>query len=126
MAEDGALTSAELAERLQISPASVSGAVRYLASQQLIRRTYGPDSRRELYRVDRDVFYHSTVGRNYLLQQWRQILLEGVDVLGVNSEAGQRLQLSADFVEFLDRELHDLVDRWDAHVAQRDGSDRSG
>ena len=29
--DDGALTSAELGEQLQVSPAAVSGAVRYLA-----------------------------------------------------------------------------------------------
>lgn len=45
--DDGALTSARLAERLRISPAAVSGAVRYLAQVRLVSREREPGSRRE-------------------------------------------------------------------------------
>ena len=40
--DDGYLTAAELAERLQISPAAVSGAVRYLIQVNLVRREREP------------------------------------------------------------------------------------
>ncbi|MCZ9341421.1 MarR family transcriptional regulator, partial [Streptomyces sp. TRM76130] len=49
--DTGALTSAELGERLKVSPAAVSGGVRYLSQQHLVSREREPGSRRERYRV---------------------------------------------------------------------------
>ena len=46
----GYLSAAELAERLHISPAAVSGAVRYLIQVQLVHREREPGSRRDRYR----------------------------------------------------------------------------
>src|SRR4051794_8944516 len=42
--DDGRLTAAELADELQVSPAAVSGAVRYLLQTGLIERARGPGS----------------------------------------------------------------------------------
>src|SRR5215813_12570283 len=44
--DSGRLTSAELAARLQISPAAVSGAVRYLTGIGLVHKERVPGSRR--------------------------------------------------------------------------------
>lgn len=120
--EDGTLTSAELAQRLQISPAAVSGAIRYLSSQRLVRRTHAPGNRRELYRVDGDVFYQAFVDSAQILSQWRRTLLDGIDAVGADSEAGRRLALTAEFVEFLDQELTNMLGRWNAHLADRESS----
>ena len=43
----GYLSAADLGERLHISPAAVSGAVRYLVQIQLVRREREPGSRRD-------------------------------------------------------------------------------
>src|SRR5690606_26239492 len=51
------LSAAELAERLRVSPAAVSGAVRYLSQIHLVSRERQPGSRRELYRLHPDVWY---------------------------------------------------------------------
>src|SRR3954469_23234258 len=50
-ADDGRLTSQQLAELLAISPAAVSGAVRYLTQVGLVTRERDPGSRRDRYRV---------------------------------------------------------------------------
>src|SRR5437899_2334258 len=55
--ERGALTSAELGQRLHVSPAAVSGAVRYLSQIGLVSREREPGSRRERYRVHSDQWY---------------------------------------------------------------------
>src|SRR5690349_19613035 len=59
--DSGRLTAAELAETLQISPAAVSGAVRYLTQFNLIRREREPGSRRDVYVLYRDNWYEAIV-----------------------------------------------------------------
>jgi DNA-binding transcriptional regulator GbsR (MarR family) len=53
-AEDGRCTAAELAEMLRVSPAAVSGAVRYLLQVELITREREPGERRHHYRTSSD------------------------------------------------------------------------
>jgi hypothetical protein len=120
MADDrGALTSAELSERLMISPAAVSGAVRYLSQVQMLRRTRDPGSRRELYRVDHNVLYQAIAGRGPLLAHWEHVLRGGVDAVGPDSDAGERLNETADFLQFMSREIDGMLERWRAHLAER-------
>ena len=54
--EPGRLNAAELAELLQVSPAAVSGSVRYLSQVGLVSRESEPGSRRVGYRVPDDVW----------------------------------------------------------------------
>ena len=49
--DDGYLSSAQLGERLRISPAAVSAAIRYLVQVHLVRREREPGTRRDRYRV---------------------------------------------------------------------------
>src|SRR3984893_18796668 len=51
VAESGRLSAAELAERLRVSPAAVSGAVRYLIQIGLVHKERVPGSRRDYYRI---------------------------------------------------------------------------
>src|SRR5215469_10353444 len=53
--DSGTMTAPELAGLLQISPAAISGAVRYLTQVNLVSREHEPGSRRERYRVHSDV-----------------------------------------------------------------------
>src|SRR5689334_8994349 len=55
--DSGRLTAAELADLLQVSPAAISGAVRYLAQVNLATREREPGSRRDYYQVHDDVWY---------------------------------------------------------------------
>jgi hypothetical protein len=120
MSDDrGALTSAELSERLKISPAAVSGAVRYLAQIQMLRRTREPGSRRELYRVDHNLLYQAIADRGPLLAHWESVLRTGVGAVGAGTDAGERLTETADFLAFMSREVDGMLDRWRAHLAER-------
>lgn len=120
MADDrGALTSADLSQRLKISPAAVSGAVRYLAHVRMLRRTREPGSRRELYRVDHDVFYRAIAGRSALLEHWESVLRSGVQAVGADTDAGERLNETADFLQFMTAEVDGMLERWRAHLAER-------
>ncbi|MFI9611356.1 GbsR/MarR family transcriptional regulator [Streptomyces sp. NPDC052023] len=111
----GALTSAELGEQLQISPAAVSGAVRYLAQVHMVSREREPGSRRERYRVHGDQWYEALTNREAVLKRWEDALRDGVDTLGPGTPAGRRLAETLAFFEYLEGELDALMERWRAH-----------
>ncbi|HZG03994.1 MAG TPA: MarR family transcriptional regulator [Streptomyces sp.] len=111
----GALGSAELSERLRVSPAAVSGAVRYLSQVHLITREREPGSRRERYRAHADTWYAAVADRDALLGRWIATFERGVKAVGPDSPAGRRLAETAEFFAFLRSELSRMMDRWYAH-----------
>jgi DNA-binding transcriptional regulator GbsR (MarR family) len=117
--EEGALTSAELGERLRISPAAVSGAVRYLAQVGMVSREREPGSRRERYRVHGDQWYETISRRDQLLTRWENVLRAGVSAVGPGTAAGERLAETAEFFAFMQKELLGMMDRWHEHKAAR-------
>src|SRR4051812_7859860 len=62
--DSGRMTAAELAETLQVSPAAISGAVRYMIPVNLVRREREPGSRRDIYVVDDDTWYEVILHRD--------------------------------------------------------------
>ncbi|WP_200307637.1 GbsR/MarR family transcriptional regulator [Streptomyces adelaidensis] len=119
--DTGALTSAELGEQLQISPAAVSGAVRYLAQVHLVSREREPGSRRERYRVHSDQWYEAVTNREAIVRRWEDALREGVISLGADTPAGRRLAETLAFFEFIEGELEMMMDRWRMHREKRFG-----
>ncbi len=112
--DSGRLSAAELGDLLQISPAAVSGAVRYLSGIGLVHKERVPGSRREYYRVPGDVWHQLMLLRNQVLSRWATLLKEGMDLVGADSAAGRRMASHADFFEFLAAEIPALMARWDA------------
>jgi DNA-binding transcriptional regulator GbsR (MarR family) len=110
--DSGRLTAAELAELLQVSPAAVSGAVRYLTQVSLISREREPGTRRDVYRLHDDQWYEAIVRRESLLTRWERSILEGIDAVGADTPAGRRLSDTAAFFEFLQVEMPALLARW--------------
>ncbi|GAA0658386.1 MarR family transcriptional regulator [Streptomyces thermocarboxydovorans] len=123
--DTGALTSAELGEQLKISPAAVSGAVRYLAQVHMISREREPGSRRERYRVHGDQWYEALTNREAIIRRWEDALREGVTSLGPATPAGRRLAETLAFFEFVEKEVADMMERWRVHREQRFGSGTS-
>jgi DNA-binding transcriptional regulator GbsR (MarR family) len=112
--DSGRMTSSELAELLQVSPAAVTGAVRYLRKVSLSRREREPGSRRDVYRLHDDQWYEAIVRREPLLQRWERAVLDGIDAVGAETPAGRRLRDTADFFEFLQAEMPAMLQRWRA------------
>jgi predicted transcriptional regulator len=117
----GRLTAAELADGLQVSPAAVSGAVRYLIQIGMVRRESEPGSRRHYYRAPNDVWGQVIGIRDRLLARWTGVLREGVDLLGADTPAGQRVADSVRFFEFVSTELPSVIGRWQERRTARDG-----
>lgn len=110
--DSGTRTSAELSGQLRISPAAVSGAVRYLAQVHMVSREREPGSRRERYRVHADQWYEALTNREAVIKRWEHALSEGVDSLGADTPAGRRLAETLAFFEFVDGEVVAMMERW--------------
>jgi DNA-binding transcriptional regulator GbsR (MarR family) len=98
--DSGSLTAAELAQRLQVSPASISKAITFLEEQDLIRRR--PDQgRRERYVVDDELWHQSTLASAQSLVQVVELCRQGVGVLGRDTPAAVRLETIARYLDFV-------------------------
>ncbi|MEV6248226.1 MarR family transcriptional regulator [Streptomyces sp. NPDC051742] len=115
--ETASMTSAELAEQLKISPAAVSGAIRYLSQVSMVSREREPGTRRERYVLHNELWYETFTRRDQVLSRWEKVLREGAETLGPDTAAGARTAETADFFAFLQRETLQIMDRWSAHKA---------
>ena len=98
--EAGSLTASELVQHLQVSPASISKAITFLESQDLIRRERD-ERRRERYIVDDDVWYQAMIASARSTAQLVETVREGVGILGPGTPAAARLENIARFVDFV-------------------------
>lgn len=96
----GSLTASELVQRLQVSPASISKAIAFLESQDLVRRERD-ERRRERYVVDDDLWHQSTIASARSLVQLVEVLRQGAGVLGPHSPAAVRLENIARYLDFV-------------------------
>jgi biotin operon repressor len=120
-ADERALTAAELAERLDVSPAAISGAVRYLIQIGMAAREPVPGSRRDRYRLADDSWYEATVTKLTLFESVAQLTAEGAEALGPpSSPAAARVGQMRDYFRFIHRELPVLLERWKATRPDRD------
>ncbi|MEU3508855.1 MarR family transcriptional regulator [Streptomyces longwoodensis] len=106
------LTAGELAEQLQVSPAAISGAVRYLTQVNLAVREREPGARQDHFRVDGNVWYELMRRRDRELVRWEDSLREGVETLGRDTPAGAKLAATLPFFEFMQKELSEMLERW--------------
>ncbi|WP_033310147.1 MarR family transcriptional regulator [Streptomyces iakyrus] len=113
--DEGSMTSAELGEQLRISPAAVSGAVRYLAQTHMVSREREPGSRRERYRVHGNQWYEALTNREAVIKRWEGALREGVTSLGAGTPAGRRMAETLAFFEFVEGEIAEMMERWRVH-----------
>jgi len=124
--DSGRLTAADLAASLQVSPAAVSGAVRYLIQIGMVRRESEPGSRRHYYRAPDNVWDEVIGIRDHLMARWTGVLREGVEILGADTAAGERVAESVRFFEFVSSELPSVIRRWRERGPARDGRPAQG
>lgn len=110
--DSGQLTAAELAELLRVSPAAISGAVRYLLQLNLAAREREPGSRRDHYRVLDDVWYEAALRRDQMIARWENTAREGIEALGAGTPAGARIAETLAYFEFVQEEMPAILKRW--------------
>jgi predicted transcriptional regulator len=121
VSEEGKRTAGELADALRVSPAAISGAVRYLAQVGLAVRARDPGERRDHYEVTDDLWYEAYANRDKQLEQWANLMEEGAAVVGGQSKAGARLAQSGRFFDFLREEMPGLMRRWREYEREHPG-----
>jgi hypothetical protein len=113
--DDGRMTSAELATALEVSPASVSSAVTYLARVHLLHREREPGTRRDVYVVRDDAWHDAMINSRLVYLPILATIASGVSAVGgPGTAAGSRLALSMEFLEFLTEEMEQVGRRWEA------------
>jgi DNA-binding transcriptional regulator GbsR (MarR family) len=120
-ADTSSLTADELAGLLQVSPAAVSGGVRYLVQVGLVSRETEVGSRRHVYRMPDNVWHEVLRVRDRIMMRWADTMRDGADVLGAGTPAGERLAESAMYFDFVSKELPALLDRWEEYKAAHQG-----
>lgn len=119
LSPQGALTAAEIVERLSVSPAAVSKAIKFLSQLHLVHRGYEPDSRRDLYFLGRNLSGELIEFHIRWLRSFADTLSEAVDAVGgEQGGAGTRLAEARDFARFAESEMLGLDERW--HARQSD------
>ncbi|MGW0250502.1 helix-turn-helix domain-containing protein [Nocardia goodfellowii] len=99
-ADAGSLTATELVHRLQISPPSVSKAIKSLENEGLVRRE-SDERRRVRYIVDDNVWYQSTIEAARGMAEVAAISRQGVDIFGRGTATATRLEGMARFSEVI-------------------------
>lgn len=116
---DGRMTASELTEALEVSPAAVSGAVRYLTQVSMIGKERERGSRRDVYVVQDDAWHGAMLSRDRLLGQMEAGMRAGLAAVGgPSSPAGRRLQLSLEFIAFITAAMGSMQRDWEQRKAE--------
>jgi DNA-binding transcriptional regulator GbsR (MarR family) len=121
--DDGRMTSAELSDALELSPASISGAVRYLEQVGMLRRERERGSRRDVYVVDDDAWHGAMMRRDQMYAPMVAALNAGLTAVDADSRVHQRLLLTREFLVFVDQELSTLAEKWEKRRTELDLSE---
>ncbi|GAA4101895.1 GbsR/MarR family transcriptional regulator [Nonomuraea soli] len=120
LTDSGSMTAAELAGRLEVSPASISKAIGELEQQRLVRRERDPRRRRDRYIIDATAWFGawmSSARQNAVLADFAE---RGAAILGATTPAGARLQDMSGFFDTVGRAMIEAAERWrDDYLASR-------
>jgi DNA-binding transcriptional regulator GbsR (MarR family) len=112
-ADEEALTAAELSERLGVSPAAISGGVRYLIQIGILQREPVPRSRRDRYRLPDDAWYQASTVKSDIFKMIVDITDGGMKAIGSEeSPSAVRIREMRDFFAFMQAEMSTLMDKW--------------
>ncbi|MFI6639102.1 helix-turn-helix domain-containing protein [Streptomyces sp. NPDC050504] len=124
--DEGALTAAELVQRLGVSPASVSHAVAFLEQQGMLRRERTAGGRRERYICDEDLWLRSTLVAARTNDALAEMSRRGACTLGAATPAGARFASSAEFLLLLNEAFRKVVEEYRRNLAGRNTGQSAG
>lgn len=109
-------TAGDLAEGLRVSPAAISGAVRWLVNARMVTKEREPGRRADVYRIhDDDVWGTIMSSRVPILEQWETSLAGAIAEIGSQTRGGRRLQETKEFYAFMRKETEEMLERWAEH-----------
>jgi DNA-binding transcriptional regulator GbsR (MarR family) len=99
------LTAADLVRALQVSPASISKAIGYLERVGMVHREPDPVRRLQHYVIAEDVWLKAWEVSARTNHNWAETAAEGVELVGRDTPAGERLVQMAEFFERLSEDM---------------------
>lgn len=99
------LTAADLVRELRVSPASISKAIGYLERVGMVHREPDPRRRFQHYLIAEDVWLKAWEVSARTNFNWAETAAEGVDLVGRETPAGERLAQMAEFFERLSEDM---------------------
>ncbi|NUW33394.1 helix-turn-helix domain-containing protein [Nonomuraea sp. SMC257] len=117
--DSGALTAADLVQRLRVSPASISHAVAFLEQQGMLRRERVPGARRERYVADDEIWLRSILAALQMNGALAAASRRGAEILGVTTPAGARFGSSAKLLLLVDKAFRQVMEEWQQSQAER-------
>ncbi|WP_147915833.1 GbsR/MarR family transcriptional regulator [Ruania zhangjianzhongii] len=115
---EGELTAEQISQALDVSPAAVSGAIRYLQSVHVIRVGSLPRTRRRIYGLAPH-WYTITLTRRTLYAELSDAAEQRPPAIGPETAAGHRVQEMADFYRFLSQKFPEILHEWETLRAHR-------
>jgi DNA-binding transcriptional regulator GbsR (MarR family) len=113
--EHDSLDAGQLAEGLGVSPAAISGALRYLVDVGLVVPRPHPGRRRATYTIPNAAWYEAAVLKIDFFTRLADRSRSGAASLGGEATApGARFAEMADFFEFMASEIPNMLTRWRA------------
>jgi predicted transcriptional regulator len=115
----GRLTAAELGERIGVSAAAISGAVRYLIQLGFVRSSTQPGTRKHVYALSEGPWYTYSLSHPDMYLRAEVLLRGGAKQMVPGSPARERIEEMAEFYSFLAERMPLLLAEW---RERRDGS----
>lgn len=110
---DGGYTAAELCERLGISPAAVSGAVRYLTSMRIVHRLSRPGERVARYDVMEDGWRSMVIANVPMYTRLGDYVAAIADENTNAPVSAARAHDMAAFLRFLAKRMPEILREWE-------------
>lgn len=106
------LTAQDLSDRLGVSAAAISGAVRYLDTVGMVRRHREPGDRRYFYELAESAWYTVSFNNGALYDYVVNLATDELARLDPASPAYERVEEMADFLGFIRTALPRVLDEW--------------
>ena len=106
------LTGPDIADRLAVSPAAVSGAIHLLTQAGLVERVPTPGSRRDHYRLAGDTWTGAGAVKQERFEAFASLAADGLAAVPRGGPAASRLAEMHAFYAFLAEEMPALLERW--------------
>jgi hypothetical protein len=117
--DDASLTAGDIQQRLDVSAAATSMAVRELIAAGVADRVPVPGSRRVHYRLSGDTWAGAGAVKQQRFVLLAALAADGLATVPPGGPAAARLAEMRDFNEFLAEEMPGLLSRWQQRSARR-------
>src|SRR5213592_3157085 len=83
----------------------------------LVHQERVPGSRRDYYRMPGNMWDDMIRMRDQVMGRWTALVREGIDLVGADTPAGERMAEQAAFLDFATKELSQILSRWQEYRA---------